>query len=247
MVDRVSIPRPPALGALVENKTSLFLDFDGTLVDIAQGPGDIVVPDRLADGLLLLSARLEGRLALVSGRALADIESHCGQLAIARAGSHGAECILASGEVLASGKVISRSVTAELEQFAQEAGVFFERKVHGAALHWRSRPDAELECQAFVSKLARQHGLHVVCGKMVAELIPPGVAKSAAVEAFMSTDLFAGSTPVFVGDDVTDEDGFVACNGFNGFGVAVGERLSRAARYALPDVQAVYQWLELCE
>lgn len=237
---------PPPLSELVaRGPLALFLDFDGTLVEIAGSPDAIVVPVDLSDRLSALSDRLGGRLALVSGRGIVDVESHCGTLAIAVAGSHGAARRMAGSRDTGLLEPLPAAVVAEIEQFALANAVAFERKPHGAALHSRGAPEREDDCLAFMVALAGQHGLVAKRGKMVVELVQPGADKGAAVDAFMALDPFAGATPVFVGDDITDEDGFAACLRLGGFGIAVGERESALARYSLADPAAVQDWLHL--
>lgn len=244
MQPRAPLPPPPALASLLnEGPVSLFLDFDGTLVSLAGHPDHIVVPDRLAGLFADLSGRLGGRLALVSGRSIADLESHCGPLGIACAGSHGGERRLAGGEPISRSGVIPVAVQHELAQFARDAGLVHEVKTLGTALHWRSDPEWEERAQAFVDDLADRHGLAVKRGKCVAEIVAPGIDKGRAVAALMAEAPFAGSRPVFIGDDVTDEDGFAACEELGGFGIAVGERVSPTARYALADPDDVLAWL----
>ncbi|MCT2559347.1 trehalose-phosphatase [Tsuneonella sp. YG55] len=244
MQPRADLPPPPPLESLSDGgPASLFLDFDGTLVSLAGHPDRIVVPDGLPDLLADLSARLGGRLALVSGRSIADLERHCGTLAIACAGSHGGERRLGEGEPIARSGVVPVAVQHELAQFARDAGLVHEAKTLGTALHWRTAPHWEERAQAFVDDLAARHGLAVKRGKFVAEVVAPGVDKGRAVAAIMQEAPFAGSRPVFVGDDVTDEDGFAACERFGGFGIAVGERKSPTARYALAGPDDVLAWL----
>jgi len=237
---------PPPIAELLEaGPLALFLDFDGTLVEIADSPDTIVVPEGLAARLGALSNRLDGRLALVSGRGIADVESHCGTLAIAVAGSHGAARRLAGSRDSGLLEPLPAAVVAEIEEFALAKSVAFERKPHGAALHSRGAPEHEEDCLAFMVALAGQYGLVAKRGKMVVELVQPGAEKGAAVDAFMALDPFAGATPVFIGDDITDDDGFAACLRLGGFGIAVGERDSALARYSLADPAAVQDWLHL--
>ena len=247
MASQSSLPSPPPLADLLsQRRISLFLDFDGTLVNIAPRPGDIDVPAYLPDRLHALRDRMDGRLALVSGRALDDLESHLGPVAIARAGSHGAARYLASGDRLGeepSG--LPQPAIDALRSFADYHGIFYETKSHGGALHFRGQPEKTDETMNFAQQVAARFGLEVTAGKAVAELVRPGANKGAALQAFMAIDPFADSIPVFVGDDVTDEHGMSAAIEFSGFGIAVGERPSEAARYHLQDVAAVHQWLDL--
>lgn len=240
-------PSPPPLAELLAQRpVSLFLDFDGTLVGIAPRPGDIHVPSNLSDRLHDLQGRLGGRLALVSGRALDDLESHLGPVSIARAGSHGASRFIADGTRLGEApEGLPQSAIEELSSFAEGNGLFYEAKSHGGALHFRGQPEKASEALAFAQDVAARFGLDVTTGKAVAELVRPGANKGAALDAFMAIDPFLGSMPVFIGDDVTDEHGMAAAIEFSGFGIAVGERASEAARYHLEDVDAVHSWLDL--
>lgn len=239
-------PAPPSLVDLVERgPVALFLDFDGTLVDIAEEPGAIVVASGFAARLAALSDRLGRRLALVSGRAIDNLEQHCGPLAVACGGSHGAALRAADGKILLSEEPLPPQVLSEAQKWARARGVFIESKPHGLALHSRSAPELEEECALYLADLATRSGLAVKRGKRVAELVRPGADKGGAVRHFMAARPFAGATPVFVGDDVTDEDGFEACEAGGGFGIAVGERPSPSARFHLPDPAAVRQWAGL--
>ena len=244
MAASATLPPPPALADLSARPLAVFLDFDGTLVEIAERPEDIAAPAGLATTLDDIADRLEGRLALVSGRGIENLERHCGPLAIACAGSHGLDLRAADGTPLgAPATTPGSSAVAELRSFAADHGVDFEHKPHGAALHSRRAPEKEQACAIFVADVAAREGLGVKHGKRVCELVPLGASTGAAVRALMAEPNFAGATPVFVGDDVTDEDGFAACAELGGFGVAVGPRQSENARYALADPAAVQQWL----
>ena len=247
MASPISLPSPPDLVDLLDRgPISLFLDFDGTLVGIAPRPGDIDVPAYLAESLHSLRDRLQGRLALVSGRALNDLQTHLGEIAIARAGSHGASRFHADGSRIGKApRGLPDDAVRELRDFADRHSLLYETKSHGGALHFRGKPDMADATLAHARSVAERHQLEVTSGKGVAELVRPGANKGAALEAFMATDPFRGSTPIFIGDDVTDEHGMQAAIEFSGFGIAVGERESKAARYHLEDVAAVHQWLDL--
>lgn len=242
-----SLPLPPDLDALDrEGPLALFLDFDGTLVDIAPTPDGIAVPAELAHALCHLRDRLDGRLALISGRALDDLERHLGPLAIARAGSHGSDCRAADGTVLGAAPAgLPETLLAAIHDFAASEGFDTEDKPHGAALHFRSNPSLEGKGLAFAEHFASEHGLQVKRGKCVIELVASGADKAAAVRNIMQAAPFHGALPVFVGDDVTDEDGMRAAAELGGFGIAVGERPSDNARYSLESPAAVQHWLGL--
>jgi trehalose 6-phosphate phosphatase len=234
-------PPPPALleGA------ALFLDFDGTLVELAEAPDAIDVPEALHALLERLSARLEGRLALVSGRAVADLERHLGSLVVAVAGSHGLELRLpgAAAEVKGAGAIAG--LRDDVAAFAAERpGLLVEEKPGAIALHYRQAPELEREVQAHLAALAERNGLRLQHGKMVAELLPLGTNKGEALRRLMREPPFAGGRPVFVGDDLTDEHGFEVAAALGGGGVLVGAPRETAARWRLPDVAAVWRWLE---
>lgn len=247
MARRSSLPPPPSLAELLaQGQIALFLDFDGTLVDIAPEPGAIEVPPMLAQKLHDLRERLEGRLALVTGRALDDLASHLGDVKICRAGSHGASRLLPNGSRLgAEPDPLSGACIEELREFAGQHDLYYETKSHGGAIHFRGKPEHAEPTLSFAREIADRYELCVTSGKGVAELVRPGADKGGAVRAFMGEEPFAGTIPVFIGDDTTDEDGMRAAIEFAGFGIAVGERDSEAARYHLFDVKAVHDWLDL--
>ena len=247
MEQAINLAPPPPVEQLMADKTlALFVDFDGTLVEIAPTPDAIVIPGGLANRLAALSERLEGRLALISGRSIDGLEAHCGLLRIARGGSHGADLRTAEGaEIGVPARPLPREIVDEVARYARANGIDYEAKPHGAALHSRNAPHLEADCAQFLITLAEPHGLAVKRGKRVAELVQADCDKGAAVRAFMAERPFAGAMPVFVGDDVTDEDGFAACTMLGGFGVAVGERPSAAARYGLAGPAEVHEWLSL--
>lgn len=235
---------PPTLTRLAP--AALFLDFDGTLVELADVPGAIAVPLGLRPLLDRLAERLEGRLAIVSGRAIDDLQGHLGGCAAALSGSHGAELLYADGRrVPVSAPPGLAGAREEIHRFAAgSAGLLVEDKPAGVALHYRLAPERERAVAAFVEELAGRSGLALQRGKMVAELRPAGTDKGAALRRLMAEPPFAGARPVFVGDDLTDEHAFEAAAALGGEGVLVGPERPTAARWRLDDVAAVTEWLE---
>lgn len=247
MASQSSLPSPPPLAdLLVQAPAALFLDFDGTLVELAPEPGLIHIPETLVSSLHDLHDRLEGRLALVSGRALDDLERHLGDVRLYRAGSHGVARRRADGSLVGpEPEGLPPGAVAQLRTFAAAHELLYEEKSHGGALHFRRNPEMGEAVLDFARHVAAQFELEVTTGKAIAELVRPGANKGGAVRAFLTEATFAGACPIFIGDDVTDEDGMAAAIECGGFGIAVGERASKNARYHLGSVTAVHQWLEL--
>ncbi|MBK0391202.1 trehalose-phosphatase [Ramlibacter algicola] len=209
---------------------ALFLDFDGTLVDIAPEPGAIVVPCSLVPTLSALQTYLGGAVAVVSGRSIRELDTYLAPLQLPVAGVHGAERRDASGALDRVEPASLEEVTrAALALRARDARLLVEEKGTSVALHYRRAPELERECiDAMAAAVDRSEGLALLRGKMVVEAKPCGASKGAAIEAFLREPPFAGRTPVFVGDDVTDEAGFEAVQRLGGLGVKVGEGPSAA-------------------
>lgn len=236
------LPTPPRT---LLRDAALFLDFDGTLVSIADRPDAIRVEPELLPLLDRLQAVLDGRLTLISGRASADVRRWITPLKVAVVGSHGLEL----------GAVDDRR-SAELEEGLRHLrdlqnryeGVLLEEKPMGAALHYREAPDAEEACRAAVTRVAASTGMQIQPGKMVFEIKPVGGDKGTAIQTLMQEPLNAGHRPIFIGDDLTDEHGFAVVRDLGGAGVLVGEERETAGIYRLPDVSAVHRWLsDACE
>lgn len=237
------LPPPPAD---LLSGSALFLDFDGTLVELAEAPDAILVPDQLGALLAGLSRRLDGRLALISGRGIGDLEKYLDLADIAVSGSHGLEIRHAGGEIV-SPALPAQMVDAirAVQEFAQGVeGLIVEDKSLGIALHYRKVPEVGEHVTAFVEEVAGGAGLKVQHGKMMTELRPHGADKGDAVRAFMTEPKFHSARPVFVGDDVTDEDAFEAAARLGGCGILVGASRPTAARYRLDGVDAVARWLK---
>ncbi len=214
-------------------------------MELADTPGAIRVGETLPRLLRRLQAALDGRLAIVSGRALADLESHLDCSGIAVSGSHGAEIRRGDGALLSlEASHGLDAVRGEAAAFAAEHGLILEEKPSGVALHYRLAPDVGVRAVEMMTGLAVQSGLSLQHGKMVVELRPPGADKGAALAALMREPPFAGARPVFVGDDLTDEHAFEAAAAMGGAGVLVGAPRTTAARWRLAGVAETLAWLE---
>ncbi len=237
---------PPA--TIDGDNTAVFLDVDGTLLEIRDRPEEVVADDRLIGLLNTLSGRLDGALSLVSGRSVAEIDRIFSPARFPAAGAHGAEIRLhPQDEVSGSTARLPAEVLAEIEKFAAlHEGLLLEHKNGGISLHYRMAPGLEDLCREQVNGLMPQieQEFRLIPGKMVFELAPRGHNKGKAIAAMMNRKPFAGRRPVFVGDDVTDEDGFRTVNAMHGISVRVGQDRDSAAACSLGSVTDVRHWLE---
>lgn len=233
-------PPPPLVAG-----NALFLDFDGTLTEIAPHPDEIVVMPGLGKLLTRIADRLDGRVAIISGRSLSQLEHHLGPLDIAMAGSHGGEFREAgAAEPIALADPIAPHLVDQVRALASElGGLLVESKPFSVAIHYRDRPEARERLLECTREIARNAGLALKSGKMVFELVMPGSDKGSAASRFMSLPAFAKGVPVFAGDDITDEDAFAAVTEFGGGGVLVGPMRETAARWRLDSVAQVHAWL----
>lgn len=240
---------PPAPQS-AERAIALFLDLDGTLVEIADRPELAHAPDGLLSRLALASQRLNGALAVVSGRTLASLDAVLSPLILPAAGTHGLECRLQAGHVeQPDAPELPTAAREQLSAFAAaHQGLLIEHKGQTVAVHYRLAPELGPLVRDSMEHI-RTHqapGFHLQTGKMVIELRPDGVNKGTAIDYFMRHAPFAGCLPVFVGDDVTDEDGFAAINALGGWPIRVGDGdADTQARYCLPTVSAVAEWINM--
>jgi trehalose 6-phosphate phosphatase len=240
-----ALPPPPRLAELhARQRVALFLDFDGTLVDIAERPDAIEVPPELGGELARASSLLGGRLAVISGRSAESLRGYLREPPVL-AGSHGSEIVMPDGTALSGERVkLGEGPSNAIRAFAAGLpALLLEEKPLGLALHYRSAPDLEQQLRAFADSLVKEHPVALKRGKCVVEFVVPGTSKARAVERLMTIAPFTDSVPVFVGDDETDEDGFAAAAALGGFGIAVGERPSRGASFRLESPAAVREWV----
>jgi len=237
-LDRALLPPPPIdmLSGAALGNTSLFLDLDGTLLELVDNPDDVRADHALRAVLQALGERLEGRLAVISGRSLAQVDAILGDTAalLAVSGSHG--CEHRWNGVLAQPvrPATLDQAAARLNDFAAGlAGVIVEEKSFGVAVHYRKNPEAEAQARALAETLAEELELGLQLGKMVAELRVVGGDKGSAVKRLMARPPMRGTRPLFAGDDLTDEPGFAAARELEGHGILIGPDRATAADYRL--------------
>ena len=187
------------------------LDMDGTLVDLAATPDAVTVAGGLPDTLTMLRGALGGALAIVTGRPIDTVDRLFGDAPGAVAGEHGGAIRYAAGEAIE--RVDLPSPPADWLDAAEalvrcNPGALLERKARGFALHYRQVPGARDSLRdALTALLATAPGFEVHPAHMLWEVRPLGADKGRAVAALMQRRPFAGRLPIFIGDDVTDEDG----------------------------------------
>jgi trehalose 6-phosphate phosphatase len=235
---------PPNLPA----SASLFLDFDGTLAPFAPRPQEVSVAAWVVPTLQALLQKLEGALAIVSGRPLAGIDAFLKPLVLAAAGGHGVERRNARGHVQRHESQPPANVVSCAQRLAaHHGGLVVESKPSGLALHFRLSPELAALCRDRLTQALNEVPgaaleWELLDGHCVCELKQRAVSKGSAVRDYLAEAPFAGRLPVFVGDDVTDEDGIRAAQAAGGFGIRVGPGRSDA-RYRLADTDAVAAWL----
>lgn len=217
----------------------LFLDVDGTLLEIAPTPDAVVVDDALRILLRRVREALDGSLALVSGRSLGQLDALFAPDIWPAAGLHGLERRDAEGRVHFAGAAdpaLDDARQSLAEVVARAPGALLEDKGRSLAVHYRAAPALEHVLRRELRAIATRLGddFHVLEGRRVLELKPVAATKARAIEAFMTEAPFAGRLPMFIGDDVTDLDGFAAVEAAGGVSIAVGDRVEAMLRVASP-------------
>jgi trehalose 6-phosphate phosphatase len=226
---------------------ALFLDVDGTLVELAEHPHAVYVEPQLIDELGRLQRLAGGAVALVSGRSVSELDRLFAPLHLAVAGQHGAELRHANGKTDLERPRIAAAATARgalVALAARHPGLYFEDKGVALALHYRRAPQLEALVESAIADVARRSSGEFVMqnGKMVRELVPHGKNKGGAIGQLMHEPPFAGRTPVFLGDDVTDEDGFALVRKLSGHAIKVGAGTT-VAPHCIASVRRVRSWL----
>ncbi|MEK0265081.1 trehalose-phosphatase [Stenotrophomonas rhizophila] len=235
---------------MLDDACALFLDVDGTLIEFADDPESVVLLPDVREAIGRISDRLDGAVALISGRPLAQLDALFAPLNLPAAGLHGHE--VRNHEQRAQSSDPSADTSEWLHALHQQAmrfahgtpGVLVEDKGRSLALHWRGAPHAANDVRAFAERHIRGHaGYRLQPGDHVIEFLPEGSDKGRAMRQLMLQPPFRDRMPVFVGDDLTDEFGFGAANDLHGWSVLVGEREPSDAVFALPTIRSVHAWL----
>ena len=227
--------------------TALFLDFDGTLVDIAPHYDLIEISPDLRLLLAQLFIQLNGAVAIVSGRSLLDLDAYLAPLKLPLAAEHGAVCRFADGQLAGvQSPALQDVIRVASALAAQHPGLQVEIKTRAVALHYRQAPDLQALClQAMAEAVLRTPGVELLHGKFVLEAKPAGITKGTAIQALMQQLPFTGRVPVFAGDDITDEAGFLAVQSLGGDTIKVGAGDSQA-RYRFANPFIFRHWLSSC-
>jgi trehalose 6-phosphate phosphatase len=225
----------------------LFLDVDGTLLDIAVTPDQVVVPAMLPSTLDRLRRPLCGAVALVTGRSLASVDALIGRPSIDAAGCHGGE-FRVGGRLLTDledESTFGAVATRLFNRLRTTPGAIVELKPVSVAFHYRSSTLTDAQARDLAAAAVAPEGdtLRLIAGKKVIEIMPEGVGKGAAIARFMELPPYRGRQPVFVGDDVTDEEGFAEVNRRGGISIRVGTERASLARFCIASVAACLEWL----
>ncbi|MBS7810592.1 trehalose-phosphatase [Roseococcus pinisoli] len=239
MVTRSNIPRALPSPRELITRGALLLDVDGTLINLAPRPDEVIVPGSLRIDLEGLLGAMDGALALVTGRALADVEDLFAPLRLPVVAEHGA---VMRAEPGGEARRLTLPVAPEewrrtaLGFATQHDGLVFEEKPAGFVLHYRLAPDlGEAAFDLLAGLISTRNDFEILRASMAWEVRPRGVHKGVAVRNIMQEPRFAGRVPVFIGDDVTDEDGIAAAEELGGAGYRVPDDF--------PAPEAVRAWL----
>lgn len=227
---------------------ALFLDVDGTLIELAETPESVYVPPELKTLLNDVADRLDGALALVSGRTIAALDALFEPLVLCASGVHGAERRGHDGKLIRVAQDTNelRAAHTTLAAFARaHEGTVLEDKGFALAVHFRLAPHLDESVRDLTHRVVAELGPKYVVqpGKFVYEIRPSTATKGTALRAFMCEPPFAGRFPVFLGDDVTDEDAFEVVNALGGLSICVGNARPTRAQRRLEDVADVHRWL----
>lgn len=223
---------------------AIFTDFDGTLVELAETPDGIEVPETLPEQIERAMREFDSAFAVLTGREIADIDKYLSPLHLPVAGAHGTQRRRADGHVetvnaasILGAEEISHAVSPLV---VAHPGLLLETKEGAVALHYRQVPELETAVRIAMEEAVQGVAdFTLMQGKMVIEARPRGISKGTALRAFMREEPFAGRTPIVIGDDTTDEDAFIAAQELGGVGIKLGEG-DTAARMRIANVASVH-------
>jgi trehalose 6-phosphate phosphatase len=231
------------------DRTAIFLDVDGTLLDLAPTPLEVSVPARLRHALAALKARLGGAIAFISGRPIAEIDRIFDPLRLSAVGGHGAEIRITPGAEIRRSRIatLDNDLRDEFAQISKlDPGILVEDKGFSIAIHYRLAPQSGGEVMKHVATICRHErceSLEVLPGKLVVEIKPSGYNKGTGLRELMSSPPFTGRKPIFIGDDITDHAAFAVLPDFDGIGFSVGGAVP-GATFNFDGPQDVRLWLE---
>ncbi len=212
---------------------ALLLDLDGTLIDLAATPDAVVVPAGLTNDLRAVRRQLRDALAIVTGRPIAAVDTLLAGAPFAIAGEHGGAIRPAPDAAIARPDLSpppEHWIDAAAAFAQAHPGTLLERKARGFGLHFRQSPDTGPDTHALLMALAAGSlDFEVLQGAFLWEVRPRGIDKGHATVALMAVPPFLGRIPVFIGDDVTDEDGMRAAHALGGTGLRVQDWFVNAA------------------
>jgi len=229
---------------------ALYLDVDGTILDIAPSPDTVEVPSDMVPLLRALSGTLEGAVAFVSGRPIRAIDELFEPLRFPTIGVHGGEVRTPAGQIVRDQQLLRQLArVAPLLRRGVESmrGVLLEDKGSAIALHYRTVPDRGREvlrlAELVVAEVDVASDFAIRLGKCVVEICPRHLTKGSALQQMMERRPFRGRTPIYAGDDSTDEDAFDVVNRLGGISVRIGDDTPSAANFRLPDPSRLRNWL----
>lgn len=240
----VTRKEPQLLGDI--RRYAVFLDFDGTLAEIAPKPWLASLDAGTVDTLAALWRHLDGALALVSGRQIEDIDAMVGLPNLPAAGIHGAQLRRPGGPVVTEEWMRSEIDAVEAilrREIGSFDGLLVERKPVAVAVHYRGNPAREEELRAIAARIVRPLS-HLKClsGRKIVEILPAAFDKGKAIANLMETPPFMGRVPIFAGDDTTDEDGLGAVREMGGVSIKIGPGPS-VAEYGFDTGLRFRNWL----
>lgn len=227
-------------------KPALFIDVDGTLIALAERPGDARPDPELLEELGALQRGLEGAVALVSGRTLAKLDEWFGPLELPCAGTHGLERRRSDGGVIRAPvdpAILDRARRCLARLKRRDPRLEIEDKGVVVAVHFGTAPEQHDLVATVLHDLAAElgAGFRLQFGHSVIELKPSRYDKGTAVAEFMKEPAFRGRVPIAIGDDLTDLDAFRAAERLGGLGIVVGDRV--AGRWSFDTPRALRDWL----